>query len=221
MQSFKVFAVLLNYPQEDWLAALPELEEALAAEEDANGAACAALAPLCAVLRAGPLIHLQEEYVATFDRNPSHSLHLYEHIHGESRERGPALVRLMEEYNKLGLEIAEAELPDYLPLFLEFLSLLPQEQALVFLGEAVHVIAAVGRKLADNGSPYALVMRQLEALSPVAAEALSEPPVKDMDEAMELFGSGADGLEPLLKPRPEASVVNFHPMKRPAAAGLR
>lgn len=221
MQSFKVFAVLLNYPQEDWLAVLPELEAVLAAESAVNGGARAALSPLLEALRKSPLIHLQEEYVATFDRNPSHSLHLYEHIHGESRERGPALVSLMEEYGKRGLEIAEAELPDYLPLFLEFLSLLPQAQALDFLGEAVHVIAAVGRKLADSGSPYALVMRQLEALSPVAAEPLTEPPVKDMDEAMEMFGPGIDGLEPLLKPRSEVAVVNFHPMKQAAAPDLR
>ncbi len=219
MQSFKVFAILLSYPQEEWLRALPELEDVLAAEHAQNGGALAALAPLLEALRQGPPIRLQEEYVATFDRNPSHSLHLYEHIHGESRDRGPALVSLMEEYRNHGLEIAEAELPDYLPLFLEFLSLLPQAQALDFLAEAVHVIAAVGRKLADNGSAYALVMRQLEALSPVAAEPLTEPPVKNMDEAMEMFGPGSDGLEPLLKPRPEAAVVNFHPMKQ--AAGLR
>ena len=219
MQSFKVFAVLLSYPQEKWLAALPELEDVLAAESALNGNTHLALAPLLEALREGPLIRLQEEYVATFDRNPSHSLHLYEHIHGESRERGPALVSLMEEYRKQGLEIAEAELPDYLPLFLEFLSLLPQAQALDFLAEAVHVIAAVGRRLADNGSAYARVLRQLEALSPVAAEPLTEPPVKDMDEAMEMFGPDPDGLEPLLKPRPEVAVVNFHP--KPSAAALR
>lgn len=216
MQSFKVFSVLLSYPQEEWLAALPELEGALAAESAINGNACVELVPLLQALREGPLIHLQEEYVATFDRNPSHSLHLYEHIHGESRERGPALVSLLEEYRQRGLEISDAELPDYLPLFLEFLSLLPQQEAISLLGDAVHVIAAIGGRLAKNGSPYALVMRQLESLSPVSAEALSEPPVRDMDEAMEMFGPGSDGIEPLLKPRPEVAVVNFHPTKQPA-----
>ena len=216
MQSFKVFAVLLSYPQEEWLAALPELEGALSAESAMNGNACVELAPLLQAMREGPLIHIQEEYVATFDRNPSHSLHLYEHLHGESRERGPALVSLLEEYRQHGLEISDAELPDYLPLFLEFLSLLPQQEATSLLGDAVHVIAAIGGRLAKNGSPYALVMRQLESLSPVSAEALSEPPVRDMDEAMEMFGPGSDGIEPLLKPRPEVAVVNFHPTKQPA-----
>ena len=216
MQSFKVFAVLLSYPQEEWLAALPELEGALSAESAMNGNACVELAPLLQAMREGTLIHIQEEYVATFDRNPSHSLHLYEHLHGESRERGPALVSLLEEYRQHGLEISDAELPDYLPLFLEFLSLLPQQEATSLLGDAVHVIAAIGGRLAKNGSPYALVMRQLESLSPVPAEALIEPPVRDMDEAMEMFGPGSDGIEPLLKPRPEVAVVNFHPTKQPA-----
>ena len=216
MQSLKVIAILLSYPQQEWLDALPQMGAVLAEENGSNGGARAALSPLLELLESGPLLSLQEEYVATFDRNPSHSLHLYEHIHGESRERGPALVSLMEEYRQHGLEISAAELPDYLPLFLEFLSLLPQHEAMSLLGDAVHVIAAVGGRLAKNGSPYALVMRQLESLSPVPAETLSEPPVRDMDEAMEMFGPGSDGIEPLLKQRPEVAVVNFHPTKQPA-----
>ena len=218
MKTFKVISILLTYPESDWLAALPELEGALASEADFNGDAATRMAPLFAQLRESKLIALQENYVATFDRNPSHSLHLFEHIHGESRDRGSAMIDLLEEYWKHDFDASAAELPDYVPLFLEFLSLLPAEEALELLGDAVHVLATIGRKLDANGSPYATAFQVLEALSPVAAQELAEPPVRDMDEAMELFGPSIDGVEPLLKPGPQVSVVQMPASRRQAAA---
>jgi nitrate reductase delta subunit len=113
------------------------------------------------------------------------------------------------------------ELPDFVPLFLEFLSQLDdRDEAGRLLGDAVHVLAHLGRKLAANGSVYACVFDVLESLSPVTAEELSEPPVKDMDEALETFGPGADGVEPLLKPQaPGPQPINFYPRgTRPAVA---
>src|SRR5574340_957832 len=162
-----------------------------------------------------------ENYVAVFDRNPSHSLHLFEHIHGESRDRGSAMVALLEEYWKRDFDASASELPDYVPLFLEFLSLLPADEALELLGDAVHVIATIGRKLDANGSPYATAFQVLEALSPVTAQALVEQPVHDMDEAMERFGPAMDGVEPLLKPSPQAAVVQMPASRRQAAAPQR
>jgi nitrate reductase delta subunit len=130
------------------------------------------------------------------------------------------MVDLMEEYKKHGLQMQGDELPDFVPLFLEFLSQLDEEEAGRLLGDAVHVLAFIGRKLAANGSPYAGVFGVLEALSPVAAEELSEPPIKDMDEALETFGPGADGVEPLLKPQSSGpQPINFYPRgTRPAVA---
>jgi len=219
MKTFKVISLLLCYPESDWLAALPELEDALAAEADFNGEANVRLAPLFEQLRQTGLIALQENYVATFDRNPSHSLHLFEHIHGESRDRGSAMIDLLQEYWKHDFDASASELPDYVPLFLEFLSQLPAEEALELLGDAVHVLATIGRKLDANGSPYATAFQLLEALSPVAAQELAEPPVHDMDEAMEMFGPSMDGVEPLLKPgRPEVAVVQMPASRRQAAA---
>jgi nitrate reductase delta subunit len=218
MKTFKVISLLLCYPDSTWLAALPELEDALADETDFNGDARGKLAPLFELLRKSELIALQENYVATFDRNPSHSLHLFEHIHGESRDRGSAMIDLLQEYWKHDFDASAAELPDYVPLFLEFLSLLPAEEALELLGDAVHVIATIGRKLDANGSPYATAFQVLEALSPVAAQELAEPPVRDMDEAMEMFGPSMDGVEPLLKPGPQVSVVQMPASRRQAAA---
>lgn len=218
MKTFKVISLLLSYPEADWLAALPELEAALVAEADVNGEAAAPLSPLFDLLRQSKLIELQENYVATFDRNPSHSLHLFEHIHGESRDRGSAMIDLLEEYWERDFDASSSELPDYVPLFLEFLSLLPAHEALELLGDAVHVLATVGRKLDANGSPYATAFQVLEALSPVAAQKLAEPPVRDMDEAMEMFGPSADGVEPLMNPGAQQAVVQMPTSRRQAAA---
>ncbi len=218
MKTFKVLSLLLMYPESDWLAALPELEDALVDEADFNGDACSRLAPLFEQLRESKLIALQENYVATFDRNPSHSLHLFEHIHGESRDRGSAMTDLLNEYWKHDFDASATELPDYVPLFLEFLSLLPPEEALALLGDAVHVLATIGRKLDASGSPYATAFQLLEALSPVQAQALAEPPVRDMDEAMEMFGPSVDGIEPLMNPTPQVAVVQMPASRRQAAA---
>ncbi len=220
MKTYKVLSLLLSYPETGWLDALSEMEMALAEEAEFNRNAATSVAPLISMLRELSLIELQEIYVATFDRNPSHSLHLFEHIHGESRERGSAMVNLLEEYWKHGFDASASELPDYLPLFLEFLSLLSAEEAGGLLGDAVHVIASVGRKLEKNGSHYATVFRVLEALSPVAAVELAEPPVRDMDEAMEMFGPTLDGIEPLLKPVPQVAVVAMPKSLRHGTAGI-
>jgi nitrate reductase delta subunit len=216
MKTFKVISLLLMYPESDWLAALPEMHAVLVEETGFNGDAGSRLAPLFNLLSDTSLIELQENYVATFDRNPSHSLHLFEHIHGESRDRGSAMIDLLNEYWKYDFDASASELPDYVPLFLEFLALVPAEAALDLLGDAVHVLAAIGRKLDANGSPYATAFQVLEALSPVAAQALVEPPVRDMDEAMEMFGPTMDGVEPLLKPGPQ--VVQMPASRRQAAA---
>ena len=215
MKHYRILSALLLYPEPELVAALPEMEAGL----DARPGMRAALRPLLSHLEREDLITLQQYYVQTFDRTPSHSLHLFEHIHGESRDRGQAMVDLMEEYGKHGLQMEGDELPDFVPLFLEFLSQLDGElDAGPLLGDAVHVLAHIGNKLSANGNVYACVFDVLEQLSPVLAEELSEPPVKDMDEAFETFGPGADGVEPLLKHASGgAQPINFYP-KAPARA---
>ncbi len=208
MQHFHILSTLLLYPEPELLDSLPELEAELLNSPQLY----APLRPLLDALAHGELIALQERYVSTFDRNPSHSLHLFEHIHGESRDRGQAMVDLMQEYRKHGLEMTGTDLPDFVPLFLEFLAQVEPAQAQRLLADAVHVLAHIGRKLAANGSPYSGVFDVLQQLSPVAAEELAEPPVRDMDEALETFGPGADGVEPLLAVRaPTVQTVKFYP----------
>lgn len=209
MQHFQILSALLLYPEPALLETLPELEAELAKTPLLH----APLRPLLDALAAGDLIALQERYVTTFDRNPSHSLHLFEHIHGESRDRGQAMVDLMEEYKKHGLQMTGDDLPDFVPLFLEFLSQLDDEQeATRLLSDAIHVLAHIGRKLAANNSPYSCVFDVLQQLSPVVAEELTEPPVRNMDEALETFGPGVDGVEPLLQTHiGGAQPINFYP----------
>lgn len=113
---YRLLSALLDYPEPELLEALPEIDRLLAATPDTHQAH-EKLTPLLDTLRSTDLITLQEHYVATFDRNPSHALHLFEHVHGESRDRGQAMVDLIEEYRKYGVEPAANELPDYVPLF--------------------------------------------------------------------------------------------------------
>ncbi|MBV1777482.1 nitrate reductase molybdenum cofactor assembly chaperone, partial [Burkholderiaceae bacterium DAT-1] len=142
MSHFRVLSALMSYPDQDLLDALPAIES----WQREHGAELD-LAPLFAHMHLHDLIGLQEYYVATFDRTPSHSLHLFEHVHGESRDRGSAMVDLMEEYRKFGFEPVEPELPDFLPLFLECLGHIPPEAAQPLLDDAIHVIHAIGERL--------------------------------------------------------------------------
>jgi len=219
MQHFQVLSTLLMYPEAPLIEALDELYAALEDHPETK----ATLQPLFAWLAGEDLLTLQENYVSTFDRNPSHSLHLFEHIHGESRDRGQAMVDLMQEYKNHGLQMCADDLPDYVPLFLEFLSQVDEEEANRLLSDAVHVLAHLGRKLARNNSPYAVVFTAIEALSPVPAEELTEPPIRDMDELLETMGPGADGVEPLLNKglscgSSGVQPINFHPARRTAVA---
>ncbi|MBI5752296.1 MAG: nitrate reductase molybdenum cofactor assembly chaperone [Hydrogenophilales bacterium] len=219
MKSYQALALLLTYPEQAWIDHLDEVEALLVQEAAINADAAPRLQALFSLLREQSPIELQQNYVATFDQNPSHSLHLFEHIHGESRDRGQAMVDLIEEYRKHDLEIDAGELPDYVPLFLEYLSILPSEDAATLLGEAIDVLALIGRKLHANGSPYHTVFDVLQTLSPVEAQPLPEPPVRDMDEAMERFGPAIDGREPLLTPQTQIAYAGMPVSRRqPAAA---
>jgi nitrate reductase delta subunit len=212
MSPYRLLSALLCYPEAELLDALEEIESALAAYPDAEEN----LQPLMEYLAAHDLIPLQENYVATFDRNRSHSLHLFEHVHGESRDRGQAMVDLLETYREHGFEPVVSELPDHVPLFLEFLGVIEPAQAQELLDEAIHVLAAIGARLARSGSPYACIFAVLREWSTVVPREQTEAPVRDMDEAMETFGAGPDGVEPLLRPfsGDGAQTVRFYP--RPA-----
>ncbi len=123
------------------------------------------LEQLIADLGAADLMDVQARYVALFDHARSLSLHLYEHSHGESRDRGQAMVNLLNHYRSKGLEPGTTELPDFLPLLLEFLSMQPADEARALLRQAVPVVALLRARLERRGSPYAAVFRAIEALA--------------------------------------------------------
>ncbi|CAK0765405.1 nitrate reductase 1 molybdenum cofactor assembly chaperone [Azospirillaceae bacterium] len=165
IRTIKALGVLLTYP--DWPAG--EVADAVEACLDAEcllpGSTREGVAALLAWLRREDDLTLQEDYVALFDRNRTLSLHLYEHLLGESRDRGQAMVDLIGLYQRNGFMPTERELPDFLPLVCEFLSEIPGEQAQAVLGDAVTVLTALQQRLEQRGSRYAAVFSGLIALS--------------------------------------------------------
>lgn len=165
MKTLKVLGLLLSYPQPEWIVHLDECEAALVHDGALPKKSLSAVLALTREMKAANIYDLQEDYVETFDRGRSHCLHLFEHIHGESRDRGQAMVNLAAAYEEKGLHIDSAELPDYLPLFLEYLSLCPPEEALGLLGEPIDIIATIAARLEEKRSRYAVLFRALVALS--------------------------------------------------------
>lgn len=204
-KTFKILAALLTYPTAEIQEAVPDFLPLLKEEALVPAAFIKRLKPLITEYQERDLLDLQERYVLLFDRTRSLSLHLFEHVHGESRDRGQAMVDLKAMYEAKGLMVDSTELPDFLPLFLEFLSTLPCGEALQLLGEPAHVIAAIGERLAKRDSSYAAVLGALGQLAGPAdaevMEALRKEPDDDpedldaLDEAWEAeqvtFGPGS------------------------------
>lgn len=170
MKTFKILGLLLSYPQESLYEARAEMLELLREEKLLPEKIIERIARFLDAQAEKELLDVEEKYVDTFDRGRRHCLHLFEHIHGESRDRGQAMVDLSDTYRAKGLYIKDNELPDYLPLFMEYLSLCSLKEAAALLGEAIDVIAAIGAKLEQRDSPYALVFAAIESLSAVKAD---------------------------------------------------
>ncbi|WP_116653961.1 nitrate reductase molybdenum cofactor assembly chaperone [Pelagibacterium sediminicola] len=164
MKTFKALSALLTYPERDLQEAIPAIRAAFG-EGLLPPRAIAALEPLLVSLETGDIYDLQERYVLLFDRSRTLSLNLFEHIHGESRDRGGAMVDLLETYRAGGFDLAGAELPDYLPVLLEFLSQRPLTEARGILADAGHILVALAERLARRESVYAAVLEGLVTLS--------------------------------------------------------
>jgi nitrate reductase delta subunit len=186
MKTFKVLGALLSYPTAELIAALPDLHAVLVEEGLVDRAGRTALRSLMSGMAGQDVIDVEEAYVATFDRGRATSLHLFEHVHGESRDRGQAMVDLQQIYARAGLQLAAHELPDYLPALLEFLSFRPLPEAKEMLRDCAHVLRAIGEALATRGSAHAAVLASLLAiagergLDPARPE--PQPDEKSMDE---------------------------------------
>ena len=208
MKTFKVLSALLSYPTEGLIEAAPEFMAVLDSEKLMPAAKRGAVEALIGEIAAGDVYDLQERYGLLFDRSKTLALHMFEHVHGESRDRGQAMVDLKAMYENAGLMIAANELPDYVPLFLEFLATQPFAEARELLGQTAHIFAALAERLGRRESSYKAIF---DALVAIAAEAprrdivdelLKAPDTDPMDlvaldaaweEEEVRFGPGAQG----------------------------
>ncbi|MFC0200625.1 nitrate reductase molybdenum cofactor assembly chaperone [Paracoccus rhizosphaerae] len=174
MKTFKALSLLLSYPTEDLVAAIPAIEEVLHAEGLLGPCRLQDLAPLLHRLASEDLYDLQERYVLLFDRSRTLSLNLFEHVHGEGRDRGGAMVDLLETYRSGGMDLAATELPDHLPVLLEYLSTRPIAEARAMLADAGHILGALSERLDRRDRPYAAVLSALVALSETDCEPTAE-----------------------------------------------
>ncbi len=165
IKTFKILGLLLTYPEGTLLEASDQLLETLHDEGLLSKKSIKYIMKFLDDQKSKDLMAVQEEYVETFDRGRAHCLHLFEHIHGESRDRGQAMVDLSETYAKKGFLINSAELPDYLPLFLEYLSMCSLKEATDLLGEAIDIISVIGSKLKKRKSIYNIIFKEIENLS--------------------------------------------------------
>ena len=204
--ALKIISLLLSYPTADLLAAAPEIHAALEADPMTGRREKAWLGALADDLAALDLYDAEERYVLLFDRTRTLSLHLFEHVHGESRDRGQAMVDLANMYDAQGFQIDAKELPDYLPLFLEYLSTQSNEEVHNLLTQTLHILVALRERLQKRSSIYANALLALEAIAggkvdAAAVEQILSAPEDDpndlraldviWDEEAVTFGGGA------------------------------
>lgn len=216
--TLRALAWLLRYPDAETRAVLPQLGPALHAERALDAARLLELDLLIERLSATTALRAEAEYVELFDRGRRTALHLFEHVHGDSRDRGQAMVDLAQTYERSGLLQAPGELPDYLPVVLEFASTQPPSQAREFLRETAHIVRAIFTALLERGSPYASVLAAVLDLAGERAERVALPEEPALDESWaepEAFGGCASaGQSRPNEPQPVRIV-------RPARASQR
>jgi len=167
MVVLRALGALLSYPRPELLAALPEIREVLADSRLLDTVRSQHLERLITDLSDGDPLELEERYVSLFDTGRATCLWLFEHVHGESRDRGQAMVDLKGVYERAGFHLSANELPDYLPAVLEYLSYRELAEAREMLSDCAHILRKIGERLASRNSPYAAVF---EALLVIAAQ---------------------------------------------------
>jgi nitrate reductase delta subunit len=163
--ALKVISLLLSYPTEEFRQSEPDIVAAVAADQGVTERQKVLISRLVEDIARRDLYDAQERYVYLFDRTRSLSLHLFEHVHGESRDRGQAMVDLMAMYEADGFSISARELPDYLPLFLEYLSTKEPAEAAHLLGQTSHILTVLKERLKKRKSIYANAFAVLETLA--------------------------------------------------------
>jgi len=216
--TLRVLAALLSYPDGGMRGHLDEMREILLRERTLTDSRLAELDALIDALAGADPLEAEADYVELFDRGRGTSLHLFEHVHGDSRDRGPALIDLAQTYEKAGLYLAPGELPDYLPAVLEFVSTQPPREARAFLGEMTHILTAIFSALRERSSPYASVLGALIELAGEKAEAVAlaaEPSLDDTWAEPPVFdGCSSQGQARPGRPQP------IHVVRRSTKPGV-
>lgn len=161
MRILKVISLLLDYPCAEVHGAAGELRDAIMAAREISPAQRQALAALLERITAAELLDAQEAYTELFERGRYLSMLLFEHVHGESRDRGQAMVDLMAQYEEAGFAIGVKELPDYIPLYLEYLATREDMVAREGLADVEHLLALLAVRLEERESEYAACFRAL------------------------------------------------------------
>ncbi len=209
---YKALSALLSYPDQALVEALPEISEIVEGSRQLTAKTRNGLQDLITELSSEPLLDRQEAYVHLFDRTISLSLHLFEHVHGESRDRGQAMVDLATIYGQKGLLTVDGELPDYLPLFLEFLSTLDPMEAQEHISHALHIVVALGERLEKKGTHYASL------LNAIASMAHGKPDREGLEKLRSIPEHDPDDKEALDQAWEEAA-VSFGPGPEGEGAG--
>jgi nitrate reductase delta subunit len=189
--TLRVLARLLSYPDAELRAHLGELRQALRGEAALTQARLIELEALIDSLAAQNALDVEADYVQLFDSGRRTSLHLFEHVHGDSRDRGPAMIDLAQTFEAAGLYLAEGEMPDHLPVVLEYASTQPPREAQAFLAEMAHIFNAIFSALDKRHSRYASVLGALIELAGEKCSPVSVPDETPIDESWaepEAFG---------------------------------
>ncbi len=165
MLALKALAALMSYPTRELQDALPEIRDVVGAERRLARRDRDRVDGLIDDLARADLIDAQEAYVALFDRGRATSLNLYEHVHGDSRDRGQAMVDLVGIYRDGGLALATGELPDHLPVLLEYLSTRGDAEVRDMLADCAHLLRSIGDALVRRESRSASVLSARLALA--------------------------------------------------------
>lgn len=165
MYIYRILSALLEYPDQELFDNLPAINQLLDEMVDSDVAERNAVRQFITWMQNGDLPEIQADYVKTFDLTPEHSLHLTYHLFGDDndRNRGPALIDLGELYKDYGVKVMTNELPDYLPLVLEFAAMLDEQEGREFLSDAGKVLKVLAANLAKAGSPYAPLISIIES----------------------------------------------------------
>ena len=182
-KSLRVLAALLGYPDARLRSHLAEMRDLLRDEGALSYSRRVELDTLMDTLRRTEALAAESSYVELFDRGRATSLHLFEHVHGDSRDRGPAMIDLGQTYENAGMVLAAGELPDYLPAVLEFVSTQPPIESKAFLGEMAHIFNAIFGALQQRDSAYASVLGALLELAGEKAQPVKPTVEEPLDES--------------------------------------